>query len=165
MRIALALLALAGCAGAPAGTNATADKAPPEAPAPQPPAPSPRTPDADAYRAGIEANEAPFRVPGTVTAHLNEEVRIGDLRVEPLELVEDSRCPIDATCVWAGRVRLRVAIGGAGEQVMELDHPVAVPGGRRLILTGAYPPNWSTPPAGVDPNAPKRFAFRLSGTD
>ena len=160
MRTLLLLLTLAGCAASPPGTNAGADRAPPQAPAPQGPVLT-----ADSFRAGIEANEAPFRVPGTVTAHLNEEVQIGDVRVKPLEVVEDSRCAEDVTCVWAGRVRLRVAISGAGEQVMEIDQPVNVAGGRRLTLVGVAPLNWAHPPAGVDPNEPKRFAFRLAGSD
>jgi hypothetical protein len=167
MRIALVLFMLAGCAGSPSATNAGADKAPPPAPQAPPPAPAPPDPGptAASFRPAIEANEAPFRVPGTVTAHLNEEVRIGDLRVKPLEVVEDSRCPPDVTCVWAGRIRVRVAVSGAGEPVMELNQPVNVAGGQRLTLVGAAPINWAHPPAGVDPNEPKRFAFRLSGTD
>lgn len=152
MRSLWLLLALAGCAGTPSGTNS--------------PAPSPPTgPGADQYRAAIEANEAPFRVPGTVTARLGEEVRLGAVRVRPLEVLEDSRCPIDATCIWAGRVRLRVAVSGAGEPEMEIGRPVAIGGGNQLLLASVAPLNWSRPPGGVDPNAPKRFAFRLSGAD
>ena len=163
MRTGWALLLLAaGCAGTPAGTNGTADKAPPQAPGPGMPPPGPGV---DTWRASIEANEAPFRVPGTVTARLNEEVQIGDLRVKPLAVLEDSRCPVDVTCIWAGRVRLRVAVSGAGEPVMEIGQPVAVAGGRRLTLVAVAPLNWAHPPAGTDPNAPKRFAFRLSAMD
>ena len=163
MRTGLLLLALAGCAASPPATNAAMDKgAPPEAP--RPPAP-PQGPGADAYRASIEANEAPFRVPGTVAARLGEAVQIGDVRVRPLEVLEDSRCPLDVTCVWDGRIRVRVAVGGAGEPVMELNQPVPVPGGAHLTLVAVAPLNWAHPPAGVDPNAPKRFAFRLSGMD
>jgi hypothetical protein len=158
MRIMWALLLLAGCAASPTGANVGADTVPPRAP-------SPPGPGADAWRAAIEANEAPFHVPGHVTAHLGEEVQIGDVRVTPLAVVEDSRCPSDATCVWAGRVRLRVRIGGAGEQVMEIGHPLTVAGGQRLTLVAVAPLNWARPPAGVDPNAPKRFAFSLSGMD
>ena len=160
MRITWVLLLLAGCAGTPAGTNVTAEKAP------QAPAPSDPGPTAQSYRPAIEANEAPFHVPGNVTAHLNEEVRIGDLRVKPLAILEDSRCPVDVTCVWAGRIRLRVAVSGAGEVVMELNQPVNVAGGdMQLTLEGAYPPNWAHPPAGIDPNEPKRFAFSLGVVD
>ena len=164
MRIALIVLGLAGCAASTA-PNTTADKAPPQAPAPQPSTPPPPGPTADAYRPAIEANETPFHVPGNVTARLNEEVQIGDIRVRPLQVVEDSRCPLDVSCVWAGRVRLRVAVSGAGEPVMEMNQPVNVAGGRRLTLVGVAPLNWAHRPAGVDPNEPKRFAFRLSGTD
>jgi hypothetical protein len=166
MRIALFALALAGCA-ASTGPNATAEKAPPQAPPPGAPAPTPQGPvmTAESFRPAIEANEAPFHVPGTVTAHLNEEVRIGAVSVKPLEVVEDSRCPPDVSCVWAGRVRLRVAVSGADEPVMEIGRPVTVAGGQRLTLVGVAPINWAHPPAGVDPNEPKRFAFRLSGMD
>ena len=146
MRIMALAVLLAGCVGAP-----TEPQAPPG-------------PGANAYRAAIEANEAPFRIPGNVTARLNQEVQIGDVRVKPLAVLEDSRCPIDVTCVWAGRVRLRVAVNGA-EQVMEIGQPVTVAGGQQLTLVGVAPLNWARPPAGVDPQAPKRFAFRLSGMD
>jgi hypothetical protein len=156
MRIALVFLALTGCA-ASTGPNGTADKAAPEAPAPAPPGPGPT---AESYRASIEANEAPFRERGAVVAHLNEEVRVGDIRVKVLEVLEDSRCPPDVACVWAGRVRLRVAINGASEHVMGTDQPVTV-GRQCVVLVGVAPIRWSSPPAGVDPNEPKRFAFRL----
>ncbi|TNE53605.1 MAG: hypothetical protein EP341_06165 [Sphingomonadales bacterium] len=43
-----------------------------------------------------------------------ECVRIGeiqtltrDLTVKPLEILEDSRCPIEADCIWEGRVLIR----------------------------------------------------------
>jgi hypothetical protein len=116
-------------------------------------------------RAQLETIEAPFRAPGTVTARLGEEVRLGEVRVRPIEVLEDSRCPRDVTCVWAGRIRVRVAVSGVGETEMELNRPVAVPGGARLSLVAVAPERWQTPPPGVDPNAPKRFAFRLSGMD
>lgn len=101
---------------------------------------------------------------GTVTARLGEEVRLGTLRIRPIAVLEDSRCPADVTCVWAGRIRVRVAVSGAGEPVMELNQPVSVPGGR-LALVSVAPPRWHSPPPGVDPNAPRRFEFRLSGVD
>lgn len=108
---------------------------------------------------------APALSDETVTARLGEEVRLGTLRIRPLVVLEDSRCPADVTCVWAGRLRVRVAVSGAGEPVMELNQPVAVPGGRSLSLVAVAPPRWHRPPPGVDPNAPPRFGFRLGGTD
>lgn len=48
------------------------------------------------------------------SAHLVEGlVRLGQTadvcgpRVTPLRVVEDSRCPMNSRCVWAGRVALR----------------------------------------------------------
>jgi hypothetical protein len=97
---------------------------------------------------------------GTVTARLGEEVRLGNLRIRPVAVLEDSRCPADVTCVWAGRIRVRVAVSGAGEPVMELNQLVAVPGGS-LSLVAVAPPKRHSPPPGVDRNAPQSFAFRL----
>jgi hypothetical protein len=148
MRILFLLPALAGCAMSPAGPGA------PSGP-----------PMSGETRAQIEASEAPFRFPGTVAARLGQEVRLGDIRIRPLAVVEDSRCPLGVTCVWAGRLRVRVAVSGAGEPVMELNRPVAVPGGRRLTLVAVAPPKWHRLPPGVDPHAPQRFAFRLAAAD
>ena len=170
----LLLMALAGCAGPPAGTNATTEKAPPPAP-PVPPA----GPDATAYRTAIEANEAPFREPSHLTPYLGEDARMDGVTVRPLEVIEDSRCPVDATCVWAGRVRIRVrvSVGNASaEAEMEIDRPMAIvvrdgrlelkapqanQGWQQLTLVAVAPLNRARPPAGADPNARKRFAFSL----
>lgn len=43
---------------------------------------------------------------------LNQSVRVGDLTVTPIGVVEDSRCPINARCVWAGRLVVRTRIDG-----------------------------------------------------
>ena len=43
---------------------------------------------------------------------LGQKVRVGDLAVTPLSVVEDSRCPINARCVWAGRLVVRTQIDG-----------------------------------------------------
>ncbi len=88
----------------------------------------------------------PSNETGTVTARLGEEVRLGTLRIRPVAVLEDSRCPVDVTCVWAGRIRVRVAVSSVGEPVMELNQPVAVPGGS-LSLVAVAPPRWHSPPA------------------
>jgi hypothetical protein len=55
---------------------------------------------------------APMRNDGL--ARLNEATRIGALVVTPRAVVEDSRCPINARCVWAGRAVVRAEVAGAG---------------------------------------------------
>lgn len=44
----------------------------------------------------------------------DQPVTVGELVLTPKQLVEDSRCPINARCVWAGRVVIRTRIDGAG---------------------------------------------------
>lgn len=45
---------------------------------------------------------------------LGQAVRVGALTVTPVAVVEDSRCPINARCVWAGRLVVRTRIDGDG---------------------------------------------------
>ena len=51
--------------------------------------------------------------------------------VIPLKVIEDSRCPINARCVWAGRVVVSTRIDGAGWREttnMELGRPYVTHG-------------------------------------
>lgn len=45
---------------------------------------------------------------------IGQPVHVGELVVTPKKLVEDSRCPMNARCVWAGRVVVKTTIAGAG---------------------------------------------------
>ena len=45
---------------------------------------------------------------------IDRPVQVGSVVVTPKRLVEDSRCPANARCVWAGRVVLRTQIDGDG---------------------------------------------------
>ena len=48
-------------------------------------------------------------------AKLGQTVNLGGPKVTPLAVLEDSRCPKEARCIWAGRVRLSVRVAtGAG---------------------------------------------------
>lgn len=53
----------------------------------------------------------PVAPEGAVVA-LGQSVRVGALTVTPIRVVEDSRCPINARCVWAGRVVVETRIEG-----------------------------------------------------
>ncbi len=50
---------------------------------------------------------------GTQVA-LGQAVSVGSVVATPIEVVEDSRCPINARCVWAGRLVVKTRIDGAG---------------------------------------------------
>ena len=70
-------------------------------------------------------------------ARLGQSVRLANLRVTPLAVIEDSRCPRLVTCVWRGRLRISTVVNG---RKFTLDNgvPVAVAKGR-LTLVDADP--------------------------
>ena len=53
----------------------------------------------------------PAPIPPGPTAGLGQPAEVNGLRLRPLEVLEDSRCPARVQCVWAGQVRLLVAVG------------------------------------------------------
>lgn len=56
------------------------------------------------------------------TAALGEFANANGLKVRPLEVIEDSRCPINAVCVWAGRIVVRTeVVGGSWRQTRDLE--------------------------------------------
>ena len=58
----------------------------------------------------------------SVRIQINKEKRFArsGLRVRFVELVEDSRCPADVNCIWAGnaRIKVRVAKNGHTEDIV-----------------------------------------------
>ena len=82
---------------------------------------------------------SPVRSDGLAT--IGQSTRVGTLLVTPQAVVEDSRCPINARCVWAGRLILKSRINGAGwrETVnLTLGEPYATHG-TGLALVSAEP--------------------------
>lgn len=51
-------------------------------------------------------------LPAGSAVALGQKVQVGAVTVTPLSVVEDSRCPINARCVWAGRLVVRTQIDG-----------------------------------------------------
>ncbi len=80
--------------------------------------------------------------PGTsASPGLGQVGTVDGLRVRPLAVVEDSRCPINVVCVWAGRIIVRTEVRGRELHRtldMELGKPQAVAGGQ-LTLVAAEP--------------------------
>ena len=96
----------------------------------------------------------------SATVGLGARATLNGLTVTPHKLIEDSRCPINARCIWAGRLILRTmfSAGGLNEtRDFTLGTPQAVPGGS-LTLVGAEPGKL----AGAEGNPPaNRFTFEL----
>jgi hypothetical protein len=62
----------------------------------------------------IPAPDSTAPQPSGYAVPFGQPVRVGELLVTPRKLVEDSRCPMNARCVWAGRVVVKTTIAGAG---------------------------------------------------
>src|SRR5687768_7906654 len=91
------------------------------------------------------------------TAALNDVANLDGLTVRPLAVIEDSRCPAQVQCVWAGRVRIRAEVGGGGIRELTLGEPVAVSGGT-LTLVDVRPSKRA--PEAIAPRA-YQFTFRF----
>ena len=100
--------------------------------------------------------------PPSGPARLGQTVYVDGPRVTPLRVIEDSRCPMNARCVWAGRVVLRVKVqGGAWQREIDLTlgQPVQVADGG-LTLTSVTPDRRTD--IAIKPSD-YRFAFTFQG--
>jgi hypothetical protein len=96
------------------------------------------------------------------TAGLGELAYTNGLTVRPLQVVEDSRCPINAVCVWAGRLVVRSEVSGGSwrnTRDLELGKPEQIADGA-LTLTAAQPSKQAG--AETDPRS-YRFTFDFQG--
>lgn len=71
------------------------------------------------------ATTTPTTTPERVTlrAKLHQGASGLDITLIPLEVTEDSRCPMEVQCVWAGTVKVRTTLrsaSGEGVEVFEL---------------------------------------------
>lgn len=85
-------------------------------------------------------------LPATVTIGVGEEFRIAapQSRVWLTDIVQDSRCPVNADCIQAGSATLRLVIGfpdrSTGTLLLETDKPpVTVVPGLRFWLVSLEP--------------------------
>lgn len=66
----------------------------------------------------LVAQNAPLEVPKiAVKISLGQSVVMGDSKITFKEVLEDSRCPENVSCIWAGRVRVRVEISEENKAV------------------------------------------------
>ena len=86
-----------------------------------------------------------------------------EVTITPLEVVQDSRCPIEPNvqCIWAGTVQVKVKLeseGNVQEAVLELSSPITFVG-QRVSLTVVTPA--TLPEKVILPND-YRFQFLVS---
>jgi hypothetical protein len=99
----------------------------------------------------------------SATIGFGGQATLNDVQIRPLAVIEDSRCPINALCVTAGRLVLAVEIvqRGGSEELrtnMILGQPLVLESGR-LTLVAGVPARF----AGEQPSPPaSQFTFELT---
>lgn len=98
------------------------------------------------------------------TAGLGQFAVVNGLKIRPIKVVEDSRCPASVQCVWAGRLSVRARMNGPGwTQIRDFEVGVFQAVDRyRVTLIAADPQKAA--PGEIDPRA-YRFTFAVSGAD
>lgn len=95
-------------------------------------------------------------------AKLGQATYVDGPVVIPLEVIEDSRCPANARCVWAGRVVLRARIAGRAWETtrdLTLGERVQIADGS-LALASVTPDRWTD--RTIEPED-YRFGFEFQG--
>lgn len=116
-----------------------------------------------ALAACVSPGPSPEPADGIAHAGLNERAYVDGPYVTPLEVIEDSRCPMNARCVWAGRTRLSVKIDlGSRSEVREIasDAPLPIADGM-LSLVEVRPDRIAGTQS--QPPQPYRFGFTFTG--
>jgi hypothetical protein len=150
--ILFAALTLAACAQ-PAGTvvaQPSEERAPVQTGA--------LSPLAQQIRADMARLDQELRANGVVVASIGEAADLGGgLVVRPIRVIEDSRCPNNVQCIWAGRLRLLADISG---RELELTLGEASPQGS-VMLAVVSPGPWAEwPTAELGEKPAYRFGFR-----
>lgn len=65
--------------------------------------------------------EVPLGDPFVLRIEQSATIAGTPLRLEFEEVLEDSRCPADVTCVWQGNARLRLAASVRGEEPVQVE--------------------------------------------
>lgn len=93
---------------------------------------------------------------------MGEVAAVDGPKVRPDQVIEDSRCPTDAQCVWAGRLIVRATVFGGGwlkQLDLTLGEPVPVADGM-LTLVKATPERSKSKPI---VRSAARFSFSFQG--
>jgi hypothetical protein len=121
-----------------------------------------QSPVAQQIRADMQRLDRELHAQGVVVAAIGETADLGGgLTVRPLAVIEDSRCPNNVACIWAGRLRLRANVSG-GDVELTLGQAFSTQRGS-VTLTVVSPGPWAEwPTAELGEKPAYRFGFRRS---
>ncbi|MDF8335059.1 hypothetical protein [Novosphingobium cyanobacteriorum] len=110
--------------------------------------------------AGCATVPPPVRSDGF--AMLHEATRVGPLTVRPEAVREDSRCPMNARCIWAGRVVIDASVKEGDRWIprsLVLGEPALTTDGEVMLDSVEPPTRTDTPIRAQD----YRFHFSWKG--
>jgi hypothetical protein len=93
------------------------------------------------------------------SAQINKVYTFEDIAIAPLQVVEDSRCPVDVQCIQAGTVKLKATIHKGDEttdEIFKLGEPVLF-SDKQITLTAVTPP-----PQSKKTIAPEEYRFTFA---
>lgn len=108
--------------------------------------------------AGVTAGVIEPGASFTLAPGQTAEVRGTDIRITFKQVREDSRCPVDVTCVWAGdaKIELTISRNGAAEEtrILSITPPKheALVGNLRIRFVSLAPV-----PRQADANVPRKY--------
>ncbi len=114
-------------------------------------------------RTGISCEFAacPDATSAIVTTSLGQEMTGLNVTINPIEVLEDSRCPADVQCIWAGQVRVRTVLStevSHGEHIFSIGTKQQF-GDTDVTLVAVNPyPNAGSP----TPSSSYRFVFEVT---
>lgn len=88
----------------------------------------------------------------TIEVKINQSISALGVGIIPLEVLEDSRCPVDVQCIQAGTVRLRVSLSsglGKADQIFSLGRMITTEV-EEVTLSGVSPAPHSKQTIGKD---------------
>lgn len=143
--------------------TACASPAPRAQPAPPPARPPEyvvRTELGRQIYADMQRLDRELSAPGIAATEIGATANLGGgLTVRPLAIIEDSRCPQNVQCLWAGRMRLRANVLGRDAELV-LGETLETPNGNVAFVIAAPGP-WAEWPADeLGPRPAYRFGFR-----
>ncbi|WP_295637103.1 hypothetical protein [Novosphingobium sp.] len=97
--------------------------------------------------AGCASASARPDAPHPQIAALGSTIVVGTMRITPISVIEDSRCPARVQCIWAGRVVVRVTMSSLTAKLtreMTMGEPVSI-GGKDVVLVAVTPAKSGTP--------------------
>lgn len=97
----------------------------------------------------------------TVTARIGQKVSALDVSITPHEITEDSRCPQNVQCVWAGTFKVKATLEsgmGASPVTFEVGFPISTEA-EFVTLTSISPAPFQG--VTIEPNA-YRLTFEIS---